>query len=121
MSQQSLDAVKAFPSQDCNALPSNCGIDFGFDAEVAAGDATTGVGASPPIAVPTNKANAARMNLRVQVPFEAPEFRTVSPVVDQSNVEMSTDSPIGGGLMCVRRPAALCLIFRSLRKFFAVA
>jgi hypothetical protein len=115
MSEQSSDSAKAFPSQDFNALPSNCGIDFGFDAEVATGDATTGVGASPPIAVPTNKANPARMNLRVQVPFEAPEFRTVSPVVDQSNVEtavdqsnfeMATDSPIGGGLMCVPQRCA---------------
>ncbi len=83
----------------------NCNIDFGFDAEIAAGDLSKATGASPPIAVPANKSNHARANLHVQVAFDPPEFRTVSPVVDPSNVETATDSPIGGGLMYGRSAA----------------
>ena len=75
--------------------------DFGFDAEVAADLADHNSAASapsPPIAVPTSKAG--KMNLAVQVAYEPPEFRTVSPSVDPCHIEEgSTDSPIGGGLM----------------------
>jgi hypothetical protein len=74
-----------------------CSVDFGFDAEVAA-DVAKSNGKSPPIAVPA-KANAARLPLSVQVSYEPPEFRTVSPLWDQGNLETATDSPIGGGLM----------------------
>jgi hypothetical protein len=82
-----------------NVAAPNSSIDFGFDAEVAAGEAAESNGSSPPIAVPTNKANHARPNLSVQVAYEPPEFRTVSPGIDFSNMEAAMDSPIGGGLM----------------------
>lgn len=76
--------------------------DFGFDAEVAAdvaGEPLAGVnGSSPPIAVPASKANQARPNLSVQVAYDPPEFRTVSPPTWGPAAE-SSDSPIGGGLM----------------------
>jgi hypothetical protein len=74
---------------------------FGFDAEVAAdvaGESSGITGASPPIAVPTNKASQARPSLSVQVAFDPPEFRTVSPPV-REQWEQGSDSPIGGGLM----------------------
>lgn len=86
---------------------------FGFDAEVAADTAgiDAGPAISPPIAVPTNKANHSRQHLSVEVGYEPPEFRTVSPQTtwDQGNTESATDSPIGGGLMYVQSPIALIL------------
>ena len=97
MSRDSSSYQKHAESSDA-AVP-NSSIDFGFDAEVAAGEAAESIGSSPPIAVPTNKANHARPNLSVHVAYEPPEFRIVSPVVDLSNMEASMDSPIGGGLM----------------------
>jgi hypothetical protein len=85
----------------------NRNVAFGFDAEVAADTAgiTQGI-PSPPIAVPTNKANYSRQHLSVEVGYEPLEFRTVSPqtIWDQGNTESATDSPIGGGLMYEQSP-----------------
>jgi hypothetical protein len=89
--------------------------EFGFDAEVAAdvaGEAAAGmVGSSPPIAVPANKAHQTRPNLSVQVAYDPPEFRTVSPPV----WEQCSDSPIGGGLMYVMRICVLIICYARAR------
>ena len=81
--------------------PVDCASDFGFDAEVAADlaeEVAVGSAPSPPIAVPASKAG--RLNLAVQVSYEPPEFRIVSPSADSSLADdAATDSPIGGGLM----------------------
>lgn len=88
--------------------------DFGFDAEVAAdvaGEPLAGVnGSSPPIAVPASKANQARPNLSVQVAYDPPEFRTVSPPTWGLAAE-SSDSPIGGGLMYVKSDSCVGFLF----------
>ena len=116
MSQCVPDGINA--AEGSIPISSNCNIDFGFDAEIAAGDLAQVSGSSPPIAVPTNRASHARANLHVQVAFEPPEFRTVSPVVDPSNMETATDSPIGGGLMYGHSVASMLLLRRAFHHIF---
>jgi hypothetical protein len=95
--------VKNMTVSCAKTSPSINNPDFGFDAEVAADVAGVSpavvIGNSPPIAVPASKSNQARPNLSVQVAYDPPEFRTVSPPV----WEQCSDSPIGGGLMYVLR------------------